>query len=193
MTVKTEILDQIRHCFSVWSSDLKQSSQVNRLSDNISSENIAAGLLNLIYGYNLRNANEIHPNHKAVDLVDTDAEDGGGVAVQISTSNTRQKALKTIKGFCDDSNGDPLSDEYSKLIFLILTTDDKFKNWDQLTADGYTLQILNLSDLSKAIENMDTGRLEAILSYLNRELRMVMAGAEQPPGSGQPDRPDPGR
>ena len=180
MTAKTEILDQIRRAFSIWSSDLKQSSKVNRLADNISSEDIAAGLLNLIYGYDLKNANEIHPNHKAVDLLDTDAEDGGGVAVQISTSNTRQKALKTMKGFCDGSSGDPLSDEYSKLIFLILTTDDKFSGWDGLGGEGYTLKILNLTDLSKEIEHLELSELEAILEHLNRELCLETAGAEQP-------------
>ena len=180
MTAKTEILDKIRRCFSIWSSDLKLNGKVNRLSDHVTSEDIAAGLLNLIYGYNLRNANEIHPNQKAIDLVDTDAEDGGGVAVQISTSNTRQKALKTMKGFCDASAGDPLCDEYSKLIFLILTVDDKFSGWEKLSAEDYTLEILNLTDLSNKIEHMELDPLKKILDYLNRHLQIETAGAVQP-------------
>ena len=180
MTAKTEILDKIRRCFSIWSSDLKLNGKVNRLSDHVTSEDIAAGLLNLIYGYNLRNANEIHPNQKAIDLVDTDAEDGGGVAVQTSTSNTRQKALKTMKGFCDASAGDPLCDEYSKLIFLILTVDDKFSGWEKLSAEDYTLEILNLTDLSNKIEHMELDPLKKILDYLNQHLQIETAGAVQP-------------
>ena len=180
MTRKGEVLDQIRRGFSIWSADLKLNGKVNHLSDHVTSEDIAAGLLDRIYGYHLKNANEVHPNHKAVDLVDTDAEDGGGVAVQISTSNTPQKAKKTMKGFSDGSEGEALSEEYSKLIILLLTTDDKFKNWDQLSGDGYTLSILNLTDLSTAIEHFELDRLEPILEYLNRELKLESAALEQP-------------
>ena len=180
MTRKGEVLDQIRRGLSIWSADLKLNGKINHLSDHVTSEDIAAGLLDRIYGYHLKNANEVHPNHKAVDLVDTDAEDGGGVAVQISTSNTPQKAKKTMKGFSDGSEGEALSEEYSKLIILLLTTDDKFKNWDQLSGDGYTLSILNLTDLSTAIEHFELDRLEPILEYLNRELKLESAALEQP-------------
>ena len=180
MTGKGEVLDQIRRCFSIWSADLKLNGKVNHLSDHVTSEDIAAGLLDRIYGYHLKNANEVHPNHKAVDLVDTDAEDGGGVAVQITTSNTPQKAKKTMNGFKDGSAGEALSEEYSRLIILLLTTDDKFKNWDQLSGDGYTLSILNLTDLSTAIEHLELDRLKPILEYLNRELKLESAAREQP-------------
>ena len=180
MTRKGEVLDQIRRGLSIWSSDLKLNGKVNHLSDHVTSEDIAAGLLDRIYGYHLKNANEVHPNHKAVDLVDTDAEDGGGVAVQITTSNTPQKVKKTMNGFTDVSAGDALSEEYSRLMILLLTTDDKFKNWDQLSGDGYTLSILNLTDLSTAIEHFELDRLEPILEYLNRELKLESAALEQP-------------
>ena len=180
MTRKGEVLDQIRRGFSIWSADLKLNGKVNHLSDHVTSEDIAAGLLDRIYGYHLKNANEVHPNHKVVDLVDTDAEDGGGVAVQITTSNTPQKVEKTMNGFTDGSAGDALSKEYSRLMILILTTDDKFKNWDQLSGDGYTLSIQNLTDLSTAIEHLELDRLRQILEYLNRELKLESAAREQP-------------
>lgn len=180
MTAKSEVLDKIRRCFSIWSTDLKLNSKVNRLSDNISSESIAAGLLNLIFGYDLRNANEIHPNHEAVDLVDQNAENGDGVAVQISSTNSRPKALRTMEGFCKGEFSERLCDRYTKLIFLILSTDEKFKNWDRLVSDEYTLSILNLTDLSNAIEYLELERLNKILNYLNEELQMESAKTEQP-------------
>ena len=170
MTAETKVLDQIRRCFSIWSDDLRQNGQVNRLSDHISSENIAAGLLNRVFGYQLRNANQIHPNHRAVDLVDRDALDGGGVAVQITTTNTRQKINNTMEGFEDGSNGKPLADRYSELIVLILTMDKKFTNWEKFSSDDYQLTILNLMDLSRAMEELDLDRMQEILEFLNQQL-----------------------
>ena len=170
MTAKSDVLGQIRRCFSIWASDLQQNSAVNRLEDNISSEDIAAGLLNLIYGYNLVNANAARQNQKGIDLFDTDAAQGAGVAAQITSSNTRQKAIKTMRSFSEGEFGQRLCDEYETLILLILSMDDKFANWDKLGSDEYVLSILNLKDLSKSIEHFDLDALERILAYLRRQL-----------------------
>ena len=134
MTARSEVLDKIRRCFSIWSSDLMQNGQANRLSDNISSEDIAAGLLNPIFGFNLCNANKIHPNHKAVDLVDPDAENENGVAVQISSTNKRQKVVRTMDSFSEGVFGKRLCDRYSKLIVLILSTEKNSRTGTSWTA-----------------------------------------------------------
>ena len=81
MTTSGTLLDEIRRLLSTFAWDIKQKVQVNRTEDNISGENIGAGLLNLIYGYDLKNANAIHQNQKSIDLFDPEAHGGDGVAV----------------------------------------------------------------------------------------------------------------
>ena len=178
MTTSGNLLDEIRRLLGIFAWDIKQKVQVNRMEDNISGENIGAGLLNLIYGYDLKNANAIHQNQKGIDLFDPEANGGAGVAVQVTSSNTRQKVNRTKNAFTAGETDQRLCDEYGSLIVLILTMDDKFTNWDQIQSNGdYELSILSLMDLSRAIENKDTPTLQKIHEYLIQELGDV-ASAE---------------
>ena len=178
MTTSGNLLDEIRRLLGIFAWDIKQKVQVNRMEDNISGENIGAGLLNLIYGYDLKNANAIHQNQKGIDLFDPKANGGAGVAVQVTSSNTRQKVNRTKNAFTAGETDQRLCDEYGSLIVLILTMDDKFTNWDQIQSNGdYELSILSLMDLSRAIENRDTPTLQKIHEYLVQELGDV-ASAE---------------
>ena len=171
MTTSGNLLDEIRRLLGIFAWDIKQKVQVNRMEDNISGENIGAGLLNLIYGYDLKNANAIHQNQKGIDLFDPEANGGAGVAVQVTSSNTRQKVNRTKNAFTAGETDQRLCDEYDSLIVLILTMDDKFTNWDQIQSNGdYELSILSLADLSRAIENKDTPTLQKIHEYLVQEL-----------------------
>ena len=178
MTTSGNLLDEIRRLLGIFAWDIKQKVQVNRMEDNISGENIGAGLLNLIYGYDLKNANAIHQNQKGIDLIDPKANGGAGVAVQVTSSNTRQKVNRTKNAFTAGETDQRLCDEYGSLIVLILTMDDKFTNWDQIQSNGdYELSILSLMDLIQAIENKDTPTLQKIHEYLVQELGDV-ASAE---------------
>ena len=170
MTRKSQLLDQIRRYLSVYSNDMKQKGKVNRLEDHISGEDIGAGLMNLVYGLKLENANRGGRNEHAIDLVDRDADDGAGVAVQVTTTNKPQKVNHTMEGFCAEKEGKRQCDAYGTLMVLILTMEDKFKSWDKMQGDGYDLKILNLVDLSSDMEHLETGRLEQILAYLEKEL-----------------------
>lgn len=170
MTARGMILDTIRRYLSIFANDIKQNSYVNRLSDNISAEDIFAGLLNLIYGYNLKNANEICRNQKSVDLLDPEGATGIGVAVQITSSNTRQKVQKTMIGFESGENNLRLCDKYRKLIILVLTFEDKFQGWNRINRKEYDVSIMNLMDLSRDIEHLPGHKLRQIQHYLRDEL-----------------------
>ena len=171
MIVHSQLMDEIRRLLSIFALDIKQKVQVNRMEDNISGENIGAGLLNLIYDYDLKNANAIHQNQKGIDLFDPKANDGSGVAVQVTSSNTRQKVIRTMKAFTEGEEFQRLCDEYASLVVLILTMDEKFPKWDQIHGnDDYKLSILSLMDLSRTIEEKDTPTLQKIHDYLVQEL-----------------------
>ena len=181
MTRKSQLLDQIRRYLSIYSNDMKQKGKVNRLEDHISGEDIGAGLMNLVYGLKLENANRGGRNEHAIDLVDRDADDGAGVAVQVTTTNKPQKVNYTMEGFCAEKDGKRQCDAYGTLMVLILTMEDKFKSWDKMQGDGYDLKILNLVDLSSDMEHLATGRLEEILEYLKKELGPLSGEARPKP------------
>ena len=181
MTTRSQLLDQIRRYLSIYSNDMKQKGKVNRLEDHIAGEDIGAGLMNLVYGLKLENANRGGKNEHAIDLVDRDADDSAGVAVQVTTTNKPQKINHTIEGFCAVKDGKRQCDTYGTLMVLILTIDDKFKSWDKMQGDGYDLKILNLVDLSSDMEHLETGRLEEILAYLEKELGPLSGEARPKP------------
>ena len=189
MTTRSQLLDQIRRHLSVYSNDMKQKGKVNRLEDHISGEDIGAGLMNLVYGLKLENANRGGRNEHAIDLVDRDADDGAGVAVQVTTTNKPQKINHTMEGFCAEKEGKRQCDAYGTLMVLILTIDDKFKSWDKMQGDGYDLKILNLVDLSSDMEHLETDRLEGILAYLEKELGPLTKEARPKPRFLLPDLP----
>ena len=181
MTTRSQLLDQIRRYLSVYSNDMKQKGKVNRLEDHIAGEDIGAGLMNLVYGLKLENANRGGRNEHAIDLVDRDADDGAGVAVQVTTTNKPQKVNHTMEGFCAEKEGKRQCDAYGTLMVLILTMEDKFKSWDKMQGDGYDLKILNLVDLSSDMEHLATNRLEGILAYLEKELGPLTKEARPKP------------
>ena len=181
MTTRNQLLDQIRRCLSIYADDMKQKAKVNRLEDHIAGEDIGAGLMNLVYGLKLENANRGGRNEHAIDLVDRDADDGAGVAVQVTTTNKPQKVNHTMEGFCAEKEGKRQCDAYGTLMVLILTMEDKFKSWDKMQGDGYDLKILNLVDLSSDMEHLATDRLEGILAYLEKELGPLTKEARPKP------------
>ena len=55
-------------------------------------ENFYCGLLNIVYDYNLKNANIDSKNYSSVDLID----DTSGIYFQVTSNNTRDKVQTTI-------------------------------------------------------------------------------------------------
>lgn len=74
------------------STEIKLKSAVNLLDTNILSEDVFKNILNIIYGWNLQNANTVEQNIKAIDLVDDDAK----ILVQVSSDNSKTKVQSSL-------------------------------------------------------------------------------------------------
>ncbi|MFR7839157.1 MAG: SMEK domain-containing protein [Blautia massiliensis (ex Durand et al. 2017)] len=68
---------------------------VNLYDINIIAEDFFPGLLNLIYGYELKNANHLEKNAPAIDLIDRKNR----IAVQVTSDNSSTKIRHTIAEF----------------------------------------------------------------------------------------------
>ena len=62
--------------------------KTNIENDNINGyDNIVAKLLELVYGYNFINTNDIYPNYPAIDLADNERR----ISVQVTSDNSIEK------------------------------------------------------------------------------------------------------
>lgn len=74
------------------STEIKLNGTLNLLDINVLSENVFNTILNIIYGYNLENANIAEPNIKAIDLVDNTAK----TIIQVSSDNSKTKVQSSL-------------------------------------------------------------------------------------------------
>lgn len=74
------------------SSEVKLRGTLNLLDVNVASEQVYSSILNILYGWNLGNANYSEQNSKAIDLVDDDAK----LIVQVSSDNSTAKVQQSL-------------------------------------------------------------------------------------------------
>ena len=74
------------------STEIKLNGGLNLLDINVLSENVFKTILNIIYGYNLENANIAEPNIKAIDLVDNTTK----TIIQVSSDNSKAKVQSSL-------------------------------------------------------------------------------------------------
>lgn len=137
----------------------------NRSDVSLISENILCGLLNLMYGWNLTNANTpTHPNFPGVDLVD----DKACVAVQITAQNTLDK----VKGMLEKFFQHKLDERFSRLILMEITNQEPTQSMrDKKEGCFYGKRdIWNIPRLVRELQNEDIDKLKEITEYLDQEI-----------------------
>lgn len=138
---------------------------VNLYDINIIAEDFFPGLLNLIYGYELKNANHLEKNAPAIDLIDQKNR----IAVQVTSDNSSTKIRHTIEEF----NKNQEYHLYNRLVILILTQKKKYtSNFDTQGLISFEKErdIWDVENLIKDIRKLDTEQIKDISDYLSEEL-----------------------
>lgn len=139
---------------------------VNLYDINIIAEDFFPGLLNLIYGYELKNANHLEKNAPAIDLVDAKNR----IAIQVTSDNSSTKIKHTIEEF----NKNQAYQLYDRLVVLILTQKKNYSS-EFDTQRMFTFEkakdIWDVEKLMKDIRKLQTEQIKAISNYLSEELR----------------------
>lgn len=163
------MMDSIRKTLIAYADEVNNLVSSGRTDIVVDAEHIFRDLLNTMYGYNLTNANQTRANYPAVDLIDAEH----GVAVQITSTNARQKADRTVDTFLRHD----LEKGYPTLIYLILTFAPPFRNADQLIHKSYNqgvdLRIMTLLDIYYEIERMPLEKAGAIAECLDKHIGLV--------------------
>ena len=137
---------------------------------NKTAENIIAGLLNIVFGFELENMNKGINNYPGVDLADVDKK----IAFQISSDNERKKILKTLQTI----NTYKIYLQFDKIYIYILGRKKKYKNLqlaiNEITNNKFSFlkeDILDYQDIYKLLANsQDINKIIAARKYLESHI-----------------------
>ncbi|MFF6009579.1 SMEK domain-containing protein [Rahnella sp. R3(2024)] len=157
-------MEKITNKLAILAHEVELKTCLNLTDINIHAEFFFCDLLNLIYGFELINANTITSNAKAIDLVDFNKR----IAVQVTSTSDFQKIKHTIDGFVLSENANKID----RLKILILTKKKKYK---ALTyGDSFKIQIKDdvwdYTDLIKTISALPPEKIKNIYDYLESQL-----------------------
>ena len=166
MINKEFYLKNIAEDLALLSREVSILNAVNLYDINIIAEDFFPGLLNLIYGYELKNANHLEKNAPAIDLVDAKNR----IAIQVTSDNSSTKIKHTIEEF----NKNQAYQLYDRLVVLILTQKKNYSS-EFDTQRMFTFEkakdIWDVEKLMKDIRKLQTEQIKAISNYLSEELR----------------------
>jgi hypothetical protein len=135
---------------------------------NVVAENFYRDLLNLVYGYHLKNANHEKQNTAVIDLFDEDKH----LAIQVTSDNSSTKIHDTINSF---NEGSPYK-SYNRLIMLIITTKRDFPK-AKFNNIGNSLfskdnDIIDVSTILKDISDFKLDKLQQIETFIVNEVSL---------------------
>lgn len=165
MMNKEVYLKNIAENLALLSREVSILNAVNLYDINIIAEDFFPGLLNLMYGYELKNANHLEKNAPAIDLIDQKNR----IAVQVTSDNSSTKIKHTIEEF----NKSQAYHLYDRLVVLILTQKKKYSsNFDTqgLFSFEKARDIWDVEKLIKDIRELETEQIKNISDYLSEEL-----------------------
>lgn len=162
---KEVYLKNIAENLALLSREVSILNAVNLYDINIIAEDFFPGLLNLIYGYELKNANHLEKNAPSIDLIDQKNR----IAVQVTSDNSSTKIKHTIEEF----NKSQAYHLYDRLVVLILTQKKKYSsNFDTqgLFSFEKARDIWDVEKLIKDIRELETAQIKNVSDYLSEEL-----------------------
>lgn len=134
---------------------------------NKDAEEFYRGLLNLFYGWDLKNANtEKDPNYEGVDLLCMNSK----IAVQVTSEKNSEKIHKSIKGFKNRA----LKEGYTELYILMFKGKQEFPRADFTSSVGDCFvfdkdkHIIDHSDLCAKLKDAEFDDVKAIWRYLRK-------------------------
>ncbi|MBR4324295.1 MAG: tetratricopeptide repeat protein, partial [Bacteroidales bacterium] len=131
-------------------------------------ETIYAGLLNLIFDWNLKNINVEEPNAKAIDLIDTEHK----LIAQVSSVNTINKVQSSLDGIDTSKWAD-----YRFLFVSISDSVDKWKTDTFKIPEGISFNpkddCFDNNSLVSHIDAQGIDCIDAVIDYLNRTVSRI--------------------
>ena len=174
-------LDEIIYRLSVLRIELTSNNSLKRFNSNKSAEDFFCGLINLIYDWNLINANHIIEDTPGIDLIDSE----NCIAIQVSASADHHKIQTSL---------DKLINYYPKMKnchFYMMVITEKQKNYQKPFFINNNVQfnkekdIWDVDDLLIQIKKLPTEKKQQIYEYINMECGKLFYSLEPDQGGNQ--------
>jgi len=160
---KSEVIEALNNITRV----ADYSNKAGKFDINKDAEEFYRGLLNLFFGWGLKNANtEKDPNYAGVDLLYL----GDKISVQVTSENDSEKVHKSIRGFKDKA----MLEGYIELYVLMFKGKGNFprasfaKTVDNQFVFDKDKHIIDHSDLCAKLKDAEFDYVEAIWEYLKK-------------------------
>ncbi len=144
---------------------LENVTSINLNDCNLVAENVAAGLLNIVFDWELINLNSTQ-NIVGIDLGDYSNK----IAVQVTRDNSNKKIKETIEKFFDYQH----DKNFNQLYIFILATKKKYKTLfkPQAFLNKFSTEenIIDFKDIIALIKNLSIENLGRIEFFLDKEL-----------------------
>lgn len=175
MYTRTSHLSAAGRSLVILADYLRLSSSQGLTDENHISEDFFCGLLNMIFGYNLKNLNAQNKNHPAVDLGDAASR----ISFQVTIDSSSTKINETLKKF-DAHN---LKKDYDRVVVLVIGFKQRryTANFVCKTINFSRNDIWDLEDLMRKIRDSDSSKLSAVADYLEKELDAKIEGSSIDP------------
>jgi hypothetical protein len=168
MTERDESIRTIKQWLSFLCSQVELSNSLNLQDINVIAENFYRDLFNLLYGYNLKNANHKKQNVASIDLFDDEKR----LVIQVTSDNSSTKIHDTISGFNEGS----LYENYDRLIMLIITTKRDFPKakFDKVGGMLFSKDndIMDVTTIFNDIADLKPAKLQEIKEFIVKEVAL---------------------
>lgn len=143
-------------------------------------EDFFKDILNIVYGYKLKNLNEDRSNNPGLDLGD----EGAKIAFQVTSTKTSEKINETLKKAAGQVSKFPT--------IYVLILQDKQGSYKALDADlakpfafNADDHILDIGDVLKTVLSLPIDRLQDLFDLVNKEVARVKIELEVPDKNGK--------
>jgi tetratricopeptide (TPR) repeat protein len=159
---KEKLIQDIRAGLAYLEAYVSSSNSLNLTDTNIHSEDFVGGLLNILYDWNLVNANQYTGNFPCIDLIDSTL----GIGIQVTSQTGSGKVNKTLQCLTDHSFSNQISSlwlftlkrKQTKYTVNVSCPDIEF-NWQH--------HIIDFNSISeKAYRTQDIARLTKLHEYI---------------------------
>lgn len=147
---------------------------------NLYLEDFFKDILNIVYGYKLKNLNEERSNNPGLDLGDELA----GVAFQITSTKTSEKINKTLQKAAKQASKFPQ-------IYVLILQDKQgsYTGIDAELAKSFSFKaikhVLDIGDLLKVVLSLPIDRLQQLFELVSKEVARVKIELEVPDKNGK--------
>ncbi len=180
---RAQYIDEISYKLSVLRMELTDHNKAGLYDSNLMAENFFCGFLNILYGWELKNANDLKKNCPGIDLIDEE----NLVVVQVSSTADANKIQSSIDKFLEYKKP---KEEY-QFYMLVITEKQKdykkeFITEKEVSYEDGSISLVRIlfdkktdiwdsSDLIEQVKKRQTTirQLEELYAYLEQELGTI--------------------